>query len=106
MKYILLLCADDTTPEGVDITTECVQWAADLGEKHLLAMGLYPPDSATTIRVRDDEVLLTDGPFAETKEQMGGVSVIECDAPEEAHQIASRHPWARYGMIEVRALLG
>lgn len=106
MKYILLLCGDESTPRDVDIVTECVQWSADLGEKHLLAMGLYPPDSATTIRVRDDEVLLTDGPFAETKEQMGGVSVIECDDAEEAHTIASRHPWARYGMIEVRPLLG
>ncbi len=105
MKYLLLLCGDETTPQ-VDIAEECVQWSADLGDKHLLAMGLYPPDSATTIRVRDDEVLLTDGPFAETKEQMGGVSVIECADADEAHRIASRHPWARYGMIEVRALLG
>jgi hypothetical protein len=106
MKYILLLCGDASTPTDVDIAPECVQWSADLGEKHLLAMGLYPPDSATTIRVRDDEVLLTDGPFAETKEQMGGLSVIECDDAAEAHRIAARHPWARYGMIEVRPLLG
>ena len=106
MKYILLLCADESTPQDVDITAECVAWSADLGEKHLLAMGLYPPATASTVRVRDDEVLLTDGPFAETKEQMGGLSVIECDDAEEAHRIAARHPWARYGMIEVRALLG
>jgi hypothetical protein len=106
MKYILLLGADETTPPDVDITEECVRWSADLGDQHLLAMGLYPPDSATTIRVRGDEVLLTDGPFAETKEQMGGVSVIECADADEAHRIAARHPWARYGMIEVRALLG
>jgi hypothetical protein len=105
MKYLLLLCADETTPE-VDIAAECVAWSTRLGEKHLLAMGLYPPNTASTIRVRDDEVLLTDGPFAETKEQMGGLSVIECDSPEEARQIASKHPWARHGMIEIRQLLG
>jgi hypothetical protein len=104
MKYVLLLCADDKTPE-VDITTECVAWSADLGDKHLLAMGLYPPPEATTIRVRDGEVLLTDGPFAETKEQMGGLSVIECDSADEARKIAATHPWARYGMIEVRQLM-
>jgi hypothetical protein len=105
MKYLLLLCADDTTPQ-VDITAECEKWSADLGDKWVTAMGLHPPASATTIRVRDGEVLLTDGPFAETKEQMGGLSVIECDSPEEARRIAATHPWARVGMIEVRQLLG
>ncbi|TDV41722.1 YciI family protein [Actinophytocola oryzae] len=105
MKYMLLLGADDETPE-VDIAAECVAWSADLGARHLLAMGLYPPAEATTVRVRDGEVLVTDGPFAETKEQMGGVSVIECDSADEARKIAATHPWARYGMIEVRQLLG
>ena len=105
MKYLLLLCADDTTPQ-VDITAECEKWSADLGDKWVTAMGLHPPASATTIRVREGEVLLTDGPFAETKEQMGGLSIIECDSPEEANRIAATHPWARIGMIEVRQLLG
>lgn len=105
MKYLLLLCADETTPE-VDITTECVAWSTDLGDKWLVSMGLHPPATASTVRVRDGEVLLTDGPFAETKEQMGGLSVIEAESTEEAHKIASTHPWARYGMIEVRQLLG
>jgi hypothetical protein len=105
MKYLLLLCADETTPE-VDITTECVQWSTDLGGKWLVSMGLYPPNTASTVRVRDGEVLLTDGPFAETKEQMGGLSVIEADSEEEAQKIAAAHPWARHGMIEVRQLLG
>jgi hypothetical protein len=105
MKYMLLLSADETTPT-VDIAAECVAWSADLGDKWVVSMGLYPPDTASTVRVRDGEVLLTDGPFAETKEQMGGLSVIECDSTEEAHKIAANHPWARYGMIEVRQLLG
>lgn len=105
MKYLLLLCGDETAPE-VDIAAECVQWSADLGDKWLVSMGLYPPDTASTIRVRDEEVLLTDGPFAETKEQMGGLSVIEADSPEEAQKIAAAHPWARHGMIEIRQLLG
>jgi hypothetical protein len=105
MKYLLLLCADETTPE-VDIQAECVAWSKDLGDKWLVSMGLYPPNTASTVRVRADEVLLTDGPFAETKEQMGGLSVIEASSTEEAQKIAANHPWARYGMIEVRQLLG
>jgi hypothetical protein len=105
MKYLLLLCADDKTPQ-VDITTECEKWSANLGDKWVTAMGLHPPATASTIRVREDEILLTDGPFAETKEQMGGLTVIDCDSTEEAHHIAATHPWARIGMIEVRQLLG
>lgn len=105
MKYLLLLCADDTTPQ-VDITAECEKWSTDLGDKWVTAMGLHPPTSATTLRVRNDEILFTDGPFAETKEQIGGLSIIECTSTEEAHQIAATHPWARHGLIEVRQLLG
>ena len=104
MKYLLLLCADETTPQ-VDIAAECVAWSTSLGSKHMLAIGLHPPNTATTVRVRTGEVLLTDGPFAETKEQMGGLSIIECTSAEEARDIAATHPWARYGMIEVRQLL-
>jgi hypothetical protein len=105
MKYLLLLCADETTA-FVDITAECVEWAAGLGDGHVTAMGLQPPDSATTVRVRDGEVLFTDGPFAETKEQMGGLTVIECGGVDEARRIAATHPWARHGSIEVRQIQG
>jgi hypothetical protein len=103
MKYLLLLCADETT-QFVDIAAECVTWAADLGDRHVTAMGLHPPDSASTVRVRNGEVLFADGPFAETKEQMGGLTVLECDSAGEARRIAATHPWARYGMIEIRQI--
>jgi len=56
------------------------------------------------VRVRGEEVLLSDGPFAESKEQMGGYNVIECSDLDEAIEVASRHPVARYGSIEVRPL--
>jgi len=59
-------------------------------------------DTATTIRVRDGETLLSDGPFAETKEFIGGVSVIYCAGREQAIEIAAAHPLARHHMIEVR----
>ncbi|HEX6360011.1 YciI family protein [Actinophytocola sp.] len=104
MKYLLLLCADETTPL-VDISDECVAWTAGLGDGFVTTVGLHPPNSATTVRVRDGDVLFTDGPFAETKEQMGGLTVIECSSAAEAREIAATHPWARYGMIEIRQIL-
>jgi hypothetical protein len=65
-------------------------------------VGLCPPGDATTIRVRDDAMLIVDGPFAETKEQIGGFSLIECADLDEAIEIASRHPAAKRGTIEIR----
>jgi hypothetical protein len=67
--------------------------------------GLRPPDEATTVRVRHDELLLTDGPFAETKEQIGGFVMIDCADLDEAIEIAAKHPAAGYGTIEIRPLL-
>jgi hypothetical protein len=70
----------------------------------LSAAGLRPPSDATTIRVRDDAVLVADGPFADTKEQIGGLCMIECADLDEAIEVASKHPAATYGTIEVRPL--
>ena len=63
---------------------------------------LQPPDTATTVRVRNGRVSTTDGPFAETKEQLGGFYVICAKDLNEAIQIASRIPGARFGCVEVR----
>jgi hypothetical protein len=68
----------------------------------ILGNRLRPATDATTVRVRDGETLITDGPYVETKEQMGGFDVIECADLDEAVEIASKHPIARLGMIEVR----
>jgi hypothetical protein len=67
---------------------------------------LRPTTTATTVRVRgDDKQLVTDGPFAETKEQLGGYFLIEVDSDEEARAWAAKVPAARYGSVEVRAVL-
>ncbi len=66
--------------------------------------GLRPPAEAKTIRVRRRQLLLSDGPFAETKEQIAGFCVIECADLEEAIEAAARHPAAGYGTIEIRPL--
>jgi len=67
---------------------------------------LHPATTATTVRVRDGETLVTDGPFAETKEQLGGYYLIEAKDADEAIAIAARIPGARYGSIEVRPVFG
>jgi hypothetical protein len=66
---------------------------------------LQPPSSATTVRVRDGEPLVTDGPFAELKEQIGGYYVLDCADLDEALRWAARIPAARFGAIEVRPLM-
>jgi hypothetical protein len=103
MKYLLLICTDEpfeASPEELDVTS----WFAEIERRgsRLIGDRVRPADDATTIRVRNGEVLLTDGPYAETKEQMGGFDVIECANLDEAIEIAAKHPIARYGMVEVR----
>jgi hypothetical protein len=61
--------------------------------------------TATTVRVRDDELVMTDGPYAETKEQLGGYFLIEAGSLEEASAVAARVPAARYGSVEVRPVV-
>jgi len=63
---------------------------------------LRPVADATTVRVRDGEMLVSDGPFAETKDFIGGLDIIECADLDEAIELAARHPYASSGCIEVR----
>ena len=67
---------------------------------------LAPPRRARTVRVRNGKTLVTDGPFAETKEAIGGFDLLECDSLEQAVEIAATHPNAQGGTIEVRPLWG
>lgn len=106
MKYMLFVCTEPNVPpqpdgpDDVDIDT----WVNDLDSRGVRLIGevLAPTSEATTVRVRDGQVLLTDGPFAETREQIVGFDIIECDDLDEALEVARRHPMARGGMIEVR----
>ncbi len=108
MKYVLLVCVeesseavsagDESQDEGPDIET----WLAENSTRRLLGAQLAPPKDAVTVRKRQGETILTDGPFAETKEWIVGFDLIECEDMQEAIQVASRHPVARFGMIEVR----
>jgi hypothetical protein len=108
MRYALLVCVD----ESLELTEEDIerQYAEFMGfQDELEARGalvslerLQPTSLSTTVRVRDEGLLVADGPFAETKEQIAGFYVIECEDLDEAIEIASRNPGARHGTIEVR----
>ena len=106
MRFLLLMCADEDTPVP-NALAGCVEWQEAMAARNALVttVGLHPPETASTLRVRGGEVLMTDGPFAETKEQMGGFAMIEAPSAEEARQLAATHPWAKIGVIEVRQIL-
>ncbi|WP_216211565.1 YciI family protein [Amycolatopsis aidingensis] len=105
MKYMLLICGDESAAEHAE--DGCGGWSEEMTERGVIrgGGGLRPPNEATTVRVREGEVLLADGPFAETKEQIGGFCLIECADLDEALEIAAKHPAAGYGTIEVRPML-
>jgi len=79
-------------------------WLSDLERRGVLRVhqGLHPSRTATTVRVRDGEVLLTDGPFIEAKEQIGGFALVDCADLDEAIEIAAGHPAAAIGQVEIR----
>jgi hypothetical protein len=81
-------------------------WVEDMTERGILLHGgpLCSVSDAKIVGVRDGEVLVSDGPFAETKEQIGGYEVLECADPDMAIEVAAGHPLARTAMVEVRPL--
>jgi uncharacterized protein (TIGR02246 family) len=104
MKYMLLVCGDDTADASGMAPVE--PWVEELGAERgvrLHGHRLRLPAEAVTVRVRDGEVLRTDGPFAETKEYVAGYDILECDSLEEAVEAAAKHPVASIGAMEVRA---
>ena len=110
MKYMLLIYHDDTDwansseAERQEIYGEYRQLIEDLRSrgKYLAGDELQPASTASSVRVRDGKPLVTDGPFAETREQVGGFFMIEAKDVQEATSIAARIPSARVGGIEVR----
>ena len=115
MKFLLLVCWDaenmdaQTEPDPSDIQDdESFPWLDDVQARGIWVTGdqLARPRRARSVRVRDGKAIVTDGPFAETKEAVGGFDIIECDSLEEAVEIAAGHPVAQMGTIEVRAFWG
>lgn len=107
MKYVLLICDDESaSPSNAELAADPVHqaWEADLERRRAELFGarLRPVVDATTVRVRKGETLVSDGPFAETKDFVGGVVVVECANLDEAIAIAAGHPYARWGSVEIR----
>lgn len=108
MKYLALIYGDEIAYEALseeekqadyglyDAFGEVAGTRAPIGE------ALHPTSTAKTVRVRDGQVMTSDGPFAETKEQLGGFYLLECDSMEEALELAAQIPDAKRGGVEVR----
>jgi hypothetical protein len=114
MKFLMLVCAEegpdepeqDTTAQDADATEDdgSFPWLDDVIARGIRLDGdrLKPTREARTVAVRDGEMLVSDGPFAETKEVICGYDVLECASIEEAVRVAAAHPVAAFGKIEVR----
>src|SRR5262245_10327539 len=110
MKYVCLVYYDEKKVYSMpkddwkSLVGECIEYGAEVRESGHFIGGeaLLPVNTATTVRVRDGRISTTDGPFAETKEQLAGFYLMEARDLNEAIQVASRIPPARMGSIEVR----
>ena len=113
MRYMLLIYTDETadqaaTPADFDQTMEAYnEFGKWLGEAGIGLGGdaLQSVHTATTVRARNGETLTTDGPFAETKEQLGGFYIVDAKDLDQAIEAASRIPGAKYGSVEVRPIM-
>ena len=113
MQYMLLIYNDEQAwqrladPERNALIGEYLAFTDSIRESGNYVTGapLQPTSTATSVRIRNSETLVTDGPFAETKEQLGGYYLVEAADADEALAIAARIPGARYGTIEVRPVL-
>jgi hypothetical protein len=111
MKYVCLICAGTwmerfAPAEAAAHFEEYREFTESIrASGHLVAANrLQPPETAVTVRVRQGSIGTTDGPYAETKEQLGGYYIIEARDLNEAIQIAGRIPGARYGSVEIRPI--
>jgi len=112
MRYLLMIALEESvssrTPEedGQEMAPAYAAFAKEMAERGVLQGGerLRLTSDATTVRVRNGEVLATDGPFAETKEQLAGYFLVDCKDLDEAIEVAARIPGATDGSIEVRPI--
>src|SRR3954451_13810159 len=112
MRYALLICTDETAMEAMSpeeaqaSTATYMAFGEEMTKRGVLTGGerLRPTTDATSVQVRDGEVLTTDGPFAETKEQIVGFYLVDAKDLDEAVEIASKVPGAAHGTVEVRPI--
>ena len=106
MKYLIFIVTDQSVAHIAEPPGAIQAWLKEGAERGIRLDGnrLRPPDGATLVRVRDGKKLVTDGPFAETKEWIAGYDILECRDLDEAVDYVSRHPMAARGQIEIRPL--
>ena len=112
MRYLLMICTDESADqamspdEGQARLADYMAFGEEMSRRGVLQGGerLRPTTDATTVQVRDGKVLTADGPFAETKEQIGGFYLVDCKDLDEAIDVAAKIPGARVGSIEVRPI--
>ena len=113
MKYAFTIYGDESLREGAPeedlqaVTQAYHAVTREMQDKGVLVTGegLYPTQTATTVRIRDGERSVTDGPFAETKEQLGGFYVLDCKDLDEAIEWAAKIPGSQSGSVEVRPVM-
>ena len=112
MRYLMLIYGpeSDMPPapeEGRKMMDAYFTFTQDVRERGMMESGeaLQPTTTATTVRVRDGERLITDGPFAEAREQLGGYYLLNCKDLDEALEYAARIPGAQHGAVEVRPIM-
>ena len=104
-RYLMLVCTDPSVErEELEPIAPVEPWVNEMVGRGARRYGsqLAEPARARTVRVRDGQALFTDGPFAETKEQIAGFDILDCADLDEAIEIAEKHPMARHGVLEVR----
>jgi hypothetical protein len=104
MRYMMFVVTDPEAEEYVASEDTIEQWVEenDRTGRRVLGDRLRPVEDATTVRVRGGKTIVTDGPFAETKEWIAGFDILECKDLDEAIEVAAAHPMARFGRLEVR----
>jgi hypothetical protein len=110
MQYMLLIYLDENSlseTERAQCYAESAGFARQLqaGGRYVAAAPLHPTSTATSVRIRDGRRLVTDGPFAETREQLGGFFMIEAENLDQAIEIAGQIPAGRWGTVEIRPVL-
>ena len=112
MRYLALIYAPEPTAPPSDADTRRMMEEYGAYTEMIRQRGVYlggealhPSSTATTVRIRDGKLTATDGPFAESKEQLGGYYVLQCNDLDQAVEMAGKIPGARYGTIEVRPIM-
>jgi len=105
VRFVMLVCDDESVGVSTE-DTDLASWVGEMDRRGVRLQGsrLRHATDARTVRVRDGGVVVTDGPFAETREQIGGFDLLECEDIDEAIEVASKHPAAKFGWVEVRPL--